>query len=431
MNQKYEPLDPELFILNRKRFTDQMKPNSIAIFHSNDMMPRNGDAFYDFRQNSDLFGLCGLDQEETILVLFPDCKKKGFDEVAFIRETNDHIKVWEGHKYTKEEARKISGITKIMWTSEMSRLLNEMILLADTIYVNTNENDAFSAAVPSRDTRYIRELKDKYPAHNYERSQTILKELAMVKSDLEVSTIQKACDITKDAFERVLKFAKPGVGEYEIEAEIIHEFIRQRATGHAYRPIIASGKNACILHYGDNNQICNDGEIILMDFGAEYANYNADLTRSIPVNGRFTLRQRSVYDAVHKAMKFAKSIMRPGILMDEYSKEVGLYIQDKLIDLKLIDQTDIKNQNPDWPAYKKFFMHGTSHHLGLDVHDLGDRYAPMSEGMVFTVEPGIYIPEEGLGIRLENDVVVTSGDPKDLMETIPLDADEIEALMNA
>ena len=253
----------------------------------------------------------------------------------------------------------------------------------------------------------------------------------MVKSDLEVSTIQKACDITKDAFERVLKFTKPGVGEYEIEAEIIHEFIRQRATGHAYRPIIASGKNACILHYGDNNQICNDGEIILMDFGAEYANFNADLTRSIPVNGRFTLRQRSVYDAVHKAMKFAKSIMRPGILMDEYSKEVGLYIQDKLIDLKLIDQTDIKNQNPDWPAYKKFFMHGTSHHLGLDVHDLGDRYAPMSEGMVFTVEPGIYIPEEGLGIRLENDVVVTSGDPKDLMETIPLDADEIEALMNA
>jgi len=392
MNHKYDPIDPELFVLNRKRFTDQMKPNSIAIFHSNDMMPRNGDAFYDFRQNSDLFGLCGLDQEETILVLFPDCRKAGFEEVAFIRETNDHIKVWEGHKYT---------------------------------------NDAFSAAVPSRDSRYIKDLKNKYPAHNFERSQTILKELAMVKSDLEVETIQKACDITKDAFERVLKFVKPGVGEYEIEAEIIHEFIRQRATGHAYHPIIASGKNACILHYGDNNQICKDGDVILMDFGAEYANYNADLTRSIPVNGRFSSRQRAVYDAVLDAMNFAKSLMQPGILMEEYSKEVGLFIQGKLVDLKLIDQTDIKNQNPDWPAYKKYFMHGTSHHLGLDVHDLGDRYAPMAKGMVFTIEPGIYIPEEGLGIRLENDVVVTAEAPRDLMATIPLEADEIEAYMNA
>jgi len=430
MKHKYDLIDSDLFILNRKRFTDQMKPNSIAIFHSNDMMPRNGDAFYDFRQNSDLFGLCGLDQEETILVLFPDCRKKGFEEVAFIRETNDHIKVWEGHKYTKEEAQKISGIDKIVWTNQMDRLMNELILLADTIYVNTNENDAFSAAVPSRDTREIRLLKDKYPAHNYERSQSILKELAMVKSDGEVAIIQKACDITKDAFLRVMAFTKPGVGEYEIEAEIIHEFIRQRATGHAYHPIIASGKNACILHYGDNNQICKDGEVILMDFGAEYANYNADLTRSIPVNGRFSARQRAVYDAVLDSMNFAKTIMRPGILMEEYNKEVGLFIQGKLVDLKLIDHTDIKNQNPDWPAYKKHFMHGTSHHLGLDVHDLGDRYAPMSEGMVFTIEPGIYIPEENLGIRLENDVVVTNGEPLDLMETIPLEADEIEAYMN-
>lgn len=431
MKHKYDLIDPALFILNRKRFTDQMKPNSIAIFHSNDMMPRNGDAFYDFRQNSDLFGLCGLDQEETILVLFPGCDKKGFEEVAFIRETNDHIKVWEGHKYTKEEAQEISGIKKIVWTNQMDRLMNELILLADTIYVNTNENDAFSAAVPSRDTRNIRLLKDKYPAHNYERSQTILKELAMVKSDGEVAVIQKACDITKAAFERVLHFVKPGVGEYEIEAEIIHEFIRQRATGHAYHPIIASGKNACILHYGDNNQICKDGDVILMDFGAEYANYNADLTRSIPVNGRFTKRQRAVYDAVLDSMNFAKSIMRPGILMEAYSKEVGLYIQGKLVDLKLIDKKDIKNQNPDWPAYKKYFMHGTSHHLGLDVHDLGNRYAPMAEGMVFTIEPGIYIPEENLGIRLENDVVVTDGAPLDLMETIPLEADEIETYMNA
>ncbi len=430
MSHRYDPINAELFILNRKRFTDQMKPNSIAIFHSNDMMPRNGDAFYDFRQNSDLFGLCGLDQEESILVLFPDCSKIGFEEVAFIRETNDHIKVWEGYKYTKEDARNVSGIQKVIWTSEMARVFNELVLLADTIYVNTNENDAFSAAVPSRDTQEIRILKDKYPAHNYERSQTILKQLAMVKSKHEVATIQKACDITKDAFERVLRFVQPGVGEYEIEAEIIHEFIRQRATGHAYHPIIASGKNACILHYGDNNQICRDGDVILMDFGAEYANYNADLSRSIPVNGRFTQRQRAVYDAVLNTMTFAKSIMRPGILMEEYSKEVGLFIQGKLVNLKLIDSTDIKNQNPDWPAYKKYFMHGTSHHLGLDVHDLGDRYAPMTVGMVFTIEPGIYIPEEGLGIRLENDVVVTNGEPNDLMRHIPIEAEEIEELMN-
>lgn len=431
MKHKYDLIDPELYIYNRKRFVEQMKPNSIAIFHSNDMMPRNGDAFYDFRQNSDLFGLCGLDQEESILVLFPDCKKPGFHEVAFIRETNDHIKVWEGHKYTKEEATKISGIEKIVWTSQMDRLMNELILMADTIYVNTNENDAFSADVPSRDTREIRLLKDKYPAHNYERSQAILKQMAMIKSETEINVIQKACDITKDAFERVLNFVEPGVGEYEIEAEIIHEFIRQRATGHAYHPIIASGKNACILHYGDNNQICQDGDVILMDFGAEYANYNADMTRSIPVNGRFTPRQRAVYDAVLNAMNFAKTIMRPGVMMEDYSKEVGEFIQGKLVDLKLIDNTDIKNARPDWPAYKKYFMHGTSHHLGLDVHDLGDRYAAMAEGMVFTIEPGIYIPEENLGIRIENDVVVTSGAPRDLMQHIPIEAEEIETIMNA
>ncbi|MBT8218702.1 MAG: aminopeptidase P family protein [Bacteroidia bacterium] len=427
---KYEPLNSELFKLNRTRFTRAMKPKSIAIFHSNDMMPRNGDAYHDFRQNSDLFGLCGLDQEETVIVLFPDCIKEKFREVAFIRETNDHIKVWEGYKYTKEEARDVSGIETIYWTSDMDHILNELILMAETIYINTNENDKFSSEVPSRDARFTEELKRRYPAHNFERSQLILKQLAMIKSKHEVNAIQKACDITKDAFERVLRFVQPGVAEYEIEAEIIHEFIRQRATGHAYHPIIASGKNACILHYGDNNQVCKDGDVILMDFGAEYANYNADLTRSIPVNGQFTDRQRRVYNAVLSSMRFAKTMLVPGTNMEDYNKEVGKFIEGQLLDLSLLDKTDIKNQNPDYPAYKKYFMHGTSHHLGLDVHDLGDRYAPMQAGMVFTCEPGIYIPEESLGIRLENDILVTDSGPIDLMATIPLEADEIEIFMN-
>lgn len=427
---KYEPLNPDLFKLNRARFTRAMKPKSIAIFHSNDMMPRNGDAYYDFRQNSDLFGLCGLDQEETVLVLFPDCIREKFREVVFIRETNDHIRIWEGHKYTKKEATEVSGIETIYWTSDMGNILKELILMAETIYVNTNENDRFSSEVLSRDARFINEIKEKYPVHNLERSQLILKQLAMIKSKYEIDAIQKACNITKDAFERVLRFVKPGVTEYEIEAEIIHEFMRQRATGHAYHPIIASGINACVLHYGDNNQVCKKGDVILMDFGAEYANYNADLTRSIPVSGQFTDRQRDVYNAVLATFKFAKTMLVPGTNMEDYNNEVGKFIEGQLLDLGLLDKTDIKNQNSDYPAYKKYFMHGTSHHLGLDVHDLGDRYAPMQAGMVFTCEPGIYIPDESLGIRLENDILVTDGGPVDLMEKIPLEAEEIESFMN-
>lgn len=428
---KYEPLDTSLFVLNRERFTAQMKPNSIAIFHSNDPMPRNGDSYYPFRQNSDLYALCGLDQEETVLVLFPDCDKKGFEEVVFIRETNEHIKVWEGHKYSRKKATNISGIKKVFWTSQMDRILKELILLSENIYVNTNENDSFSSEIPSRDHREIAKLKSFYPAHNFIRSQPILKQLAMIKSKVEVNAIQRACDITKDAFERILKFTKSGVGEYEIEAEIIHEFIRQRATGHAYNPIIASGLNACILHYNDNNQICNDGDIILMDFGAEYANYNADLSRSIPVNGKFTPRQKDVYNAVLNTFKFSKSMMTPGIKMEELNKETGKFIESELLKIKLLDKTDIKNQNPDIPAYRKYFMHGVSHHLGLDVHDLSDRYCTFAEGMVLTCEPGIYIKEEGLGIRIENDILVTDGAPFDFMETVPIEVEEIEAYMNS
>lgn len=428
---KYQPLNPELFKLNRSRFASMMLNNAIAIFQSNDMMPRNGDLFYPFRQNSDFFYLSGIDQEESVLVLFPNCPKEGFEEVLFLKETNEHIAVWEGHKYTKEEARKTSGIQKVYWLSEMDSILNEMILLARRIFVNSNENDRFSSEVPSRDIRKAAELKAKYPAHKYHRSQAILKKLAPIKSKYEVEVIQQAIDITNKTFGKVLKFVKPGVYEYEIEAEIIAEFLRNRATDHAYYPIIASGKNACVLHYVENNKACKDGDVILMDFGCEYGNYASDLSRSIPVNGRFSKRQKEVYNAVLRVMDLAKQMLVPGNTLTEYHKEVGLIMEKELLALKLISKADIKNQDPDWPAYKKYFMHGTSHHMGLDVHDLANRYDPFMSGNVFTCEPGIYIPEENLGIRLENDILITDGGPVDLMADIPILADEIEDLMNS
>ena len=428
---KYEPLNPALFALNRKRFANRMKPESIAIFQSNDLMPRNGDQYFPFRQNSDLFYLSGLDQEETVLVIYPDCVKEDFREIAFIKKPNKEIAIWEGHKYTKEEAQNISGIQKIFWLEDMNQVLNELILLAKRIYVNENENDRYNSDVPSRNLRFAKQLKDRYPAHKYHRAQPILKKMAMRKAPLETQVIQQAINITESAFRRVLEFVKPGVKEYEIEAEIIHEFIRLQANGHAYQPIIASGKNACILHYIDNNQICENGDMLLMDFGAEYANYAADLTRTIPVNGQFTPRQRAVYQSVLKVMKAATELLVPGTTIEEYHHEVGRMMESELLDLKLITKTDIKNQDPNQPAYKKYFMHGTSHHLGLDVHDLSNRYDPILAGMLFTVEPGIYIPEENMGIRLENNVLVTDHEPIDMMANIPIEIEEIEELMNA
>ncbi len=427
---KYEALNPELFKLNRARFTRQMLPNTIAIFQSSDLMPRNGDTFYPFRQNSSFFALSGLDQAESVVVLFPNCIKDGFHEIAFVKKTNDFIARWEGHKYSKAEASAISGIEKIYWLEEMDNILHELILLSSGIYLNSNENDRFHSSILSRDTRYALELKTKYPLHTFYRAAPILKNMAMIKSHYEIEVMQEACDITNKAFKRVLNFVKPNVMEYEIEAEIIHEFLRNRANGHAYEPIIASGKNACILHYCDNNQQCKDGDVILMDFGAEYANYAADLSRSIPVNGQFTTRQKAVYNSVYRVMQEAMSMLVPGTMLDEYQKEVGKLMESELLDLKLLDKTDIKNQDPNYPAYKKYFMHGTSHHLGLDVHDLANRYDPIQAGMVFTVEPGIYIEAENLGIRLENDIVVTDEGPYDLMMDIPIEAEEIEELMN-
>lgn len=428
---KYELLNSHLFQLNRERFVRELKPNTIAIFNANDMMPRTGDQFFPFRQNADLFYLSGLDQEETVLVLYPDAVRKGFREIVFTKKTNPHIVVWEGHKYTKKEAKATSGIQTIYWLEDMPNILNSLILKASAIYLNGNENSRFDSPVLARDARFAIDIRAKYPMHTILRSQPIMQKLRMIKSNYEVAVIQHAINITKKAFKRVLEFVRPGVMEYEIEAEMIHEFIRNRATGHAYEPIIASGKNACILHYNVNNQMCRNGDLLLMDFGAEYANYAADLTRTIPVNGQFTTRQRDIYQSVLKVLNDSTELLVPGITINEYHKMVGKIMESELIRLKLLDREAVKHQNPDQPLYRQYFMHGTSHHLGLDVHDLGNFHTPIQAGMLFTSEPGIYIPKEGIGIRLENDILVTDNKPMNLMKHIPIEIEEIEEYMNA
>lgn len=428
---KYLPVNEHLFTNNRKNFVSRIKPASIAIFNSNDEFPRSGDQTFVFKQNADFFYLTGIDQEQSILVLFPDCPNSLYKEVLFLRQTNEHIAVWEGHKYTKEEARKTSGIETIYWLNEFDTILHSIINYADNVYINTNENDRFGFSVPYRDLRMLDELRVKYPLHHYERSAPIMRDLRVVKSDIEVELTKKACAITRDAFIRTLKFVKPGVTEYEIEAEVTHEFLRQRATGHAYTPIIASGKNAIVLHYIENNQVCNDGDVILLDYGAEYANYNADMTRSIPVNGRFTKRQRDVYNAVLRVMREATKLIVAGAVWNDYHDEVGKIMTNELIGLGLLDKHDVEKQDPKMPAYKKYFMHGTSHHLGLDVHDFASRYKPFEVGNILTCEPGIYIPQEGLGIRIENNILITKGGNTDLMADIPVEADEIESIMNS
>lgn len=428
---KYKPLSPELFQHNRKRFIREMKPGTVAIFNSSDQMPRSGDQYFPFRQNAGMLYLTGIDQEETTLLLFPDCPREGHKEVLLIRRTNEHLAVWEGHKYTKEEAQQASGIEKVYFLDESEAVMNEMILLAEGIYLNLNENDRYLSPVETRDLRFAKYVRDRYPAHALYRSQPILKKLQTVKSQWEVDATQHCIDITGKAFQRVLDFVRPGVWEYEVEAEVIHEFIRNAATGHAYTPIIASGKNACVLHYIENNQQCQDGDVLLMDFGCEYANYNADLTRSIPVSGQFTDRQRAVYKSVLHVMKEAKAMLVPGNTLEEYHKEVGKIMESELISLGLISRDDVEKQDKERPAYKKYFMHGTSHHLGLDVHDLMHRYEPFRAGMIFTCEPGIYIPEENLGIRLENDILITDHGPVDMFKNIPIDPEEIEELMHS
>ena len=428
---KYLPVNQQLFLYNRKNFVSVLKPLSIAIFNANDEFPRSGDQTFVFKQNADFFYLTGIDQEQSILILFPDCPNTLYREVLFLRQTSEHIAVWEGHKYTKEEAKQVSGIKSVFWLSEFDAILHSIINYAENIYINTNENDRFSFDVPYRDLRMLDKLRVQYPLHHYQRSAPIMRDLRAVKSEIEIELTKRACAITRDAFIRTLKFVKPGVTEYEIEAEVTHEFLRQRATGHAYSPIIASGKNAIVLHYIDNNQVCNDGDVILFDFGAEYANYNADMSRSVPVSGRFTKRQRQVYDAVLKVMREATKLIVAGAVWNDYHDEVGKIMTSELIGLGLLDKYDVEKQDPKMPAYKKYFMHGTSHHLGLDVHDFASRYKPFEVGNILTCEPGIYIPQENLGIRLENNILITKGGNIDLMADIPIDGDEIESIMNS
>jgi Xaa-Pro aminopeptidase len=427
---KYLPISNRLFTLNRKNFVSRLKPCSLAIFHSNDEFPRNGDQNFLFKQNPDFFYLSGIDQEQSILILFPDCPNLIYKEVLFLRQTNEHIAIWEGHKYTKEEAKAASGIENVFWLSEFETILHAIINYADHVYINTNENDRYSHSVPYRDIRMFESLCAKYPLHHYERSALILRDLRVIKSDIEVELTKKACDITRDAFVRVLKFVKPGVAEYEIEAEVTHEFLMQRATGHAYSPIIASGKNAIVLHYTENNQVCKDGEVILFDFAAEYANYNADMSRSIPVNGRYSKRQLDVYNAVLRVMRAATKLIVSGAKWNEYHDEVGRIMTSELIGLRLLDKHDVAKQDPKMPLYKKYFMHGTSHHLGLDVHDFASRYKSFEVGNILTCEPGIYIPEEGLAVRIENDILITENGNIDLMADIPVEAEHIEEIMN-
>jgi Xaa-Pro aminopeptidase len=430
---RYKQINKSLYIINRKRLVAELKSGSLAVFNSNDTMPTNADGTMRFRQNNDLFYLTGVDQEETILILFPDYPDKKFREVLFLRETSELIATWEGHKLTKEEARALTGIETVLWTSEFNKLLNTMLTMggAEFIYLNTNEHYRAEAAVETRDSRFIKWCKEKYPLHKYERIAPIMSKLRSIKSKEEVDQLQIACDITESAFRRVLKFVKPGVKEYEIEAEFIHEFLRKGSRGFAYEPIIASGANSCVLHYIENDKACKAGDVLLLDVGAEYGNYNADMTRTIPVNGKFTKRQKDVYNAVLRIKRAAMKLLKPGVQYFDYHKEVQKITENELIKLKLIDKTDLKNQHPAKPLFMKYFMHGTGHHLGLDVHDTGNMYSKMQVGMVWTIEPGIYIKEEGLGVRLENNVVLSKNGVKDLMKNIPVEAEEIEDLMNS
>lgn len=426
---KYLPLDPAIFIQNRKNFVARMDKNAIAIFNSNDELPNNGDALHKFKQNSDLYWLSGIDQEDTMVILFPGNPDPKFREVLVLVRPNEMKEKWDGKRLRAEEAKKISGISTILWLDSLEAVLQGWIHLADIIYLNTNENDRKGSLVPVRDYRFAETMKQRYPLHQYKRSARIMKDLRAIKSAQEVVVMQKAIDITHVTFERLLKFIKPGVMEYEIEAEIWHSFLSQRASGPAYGSIIASGDNARILHYVNNNQECKDGDLVLMDFGAEYGGYCADLTRTVPVSGKFTKRQREVYDTCLKLHNYAKSILKPGISIIDYTDKVGAEATKLFVKLGLLSPSDIKNEDKENRAYRKYLYHGISHHLGIDVHDLGTRTEPIKPGMVFTIEPGIYIEEEQMGIRIENNVWITKTGNKDLMAKIPITSEEIETHM--
>ena len=429
---KYDPIDSSLFIKNRKNFTNQMQPKSLAVFNSNDIYPISADSTMPFEQHRDIFYLSGIDQEESILVLFPDCPKEKHREILFLKETNEHIAIWEGKKLTQKNAFTISGVKTVYWLQDMEKIMFEIMTQCDTVYINTNEHYRANVETETREDRYTKWLKNRFPAHAVAKSNPILQQLRSVKDKIEIDLIQHACNITEKGFRRLLSFVKPGVWEYDIEAEFTHELLINRSRKFAYPPIIASGNNANILHYTENNKQCKDGELILMDIAAEYANYSSDMTRTIPASGKFTDRQKLVYNAVNRVKKEATKMLIAGTDWNDYNMEVGKIMTSELLDLKLLDKADIKNEDPNWPAYKKYFMHGTSHHMGLDTHDYGILTEPMQANMVLTVEPGIYIPEEGFGIRLEDNIVIQkSGAPFNLMQNIPIEADDIENLMNS
>jgi len=431
MNMKYLPIDSKLFTKNRAKFVAQMIPNSIAVFNSNDIFSTGADSTLPFHQHRNIFYLSGVDQEESILVLFPDAKNQKHKEILFLKETNDHIAIWEGAKLNKIQATETSGVQTVYWLDEFESVFEQLMSEAKTVYFNNNNHYRQAVEMETREDRFIKTVKQKFPNHKIEHNFPIMEVLRGVKEQEEIALIQNACDITEKGFKRVLGFVKPGVMEYEIEAEYAHEFLKNRSKGFAYTPIIGSGYNACVLHYIENNQICKAGDMLLMDVGAEYANYSSDMTRTIPVSGRFTARQKAVYQAVLNVKNEATKMLLPGTLWEEYHVEVGKLMTSELLGLGLIDRADVQNENPERPAYKKYFMHGTSHHMGLDTHDFGPLKTPMKANMVFTVEPGIYIPEEKMGIRLEDDVVIQpKGTPINLMKNIPIEIDEIEMLMN-
>lgn len=427
---RYVPAPNDLYIDNRKKLIEKLLPNSIVIVESNDVMPTNADGSMGFRQNSDLFYLSGIDQEETILIVYPEAKDPAMRAILFVRETSEKIAIWEGAKLTREQATERSGIKTVYWTHEFNSILKGLMADADYVYVSTNEHTRRVNEVETRNYRLIQALKHDYPVHQYRRLAPIISRLRSMKHPLEIEMIKTACDITEKGFRRLLSFVKPGITEYEIEAELMHEFLCNRSRGFAYGPIIASGAGSCVLHYVENDKTCQDGDILLLDVAAEYANYASDLTRCLPVNGQFTPRQKAVYNAVLRVHKQAVQMLKPGNTIKKVNEDVGLLVEKELVELGLITTDDIRNQNPAWPAYKKYFMHGTSHFMGLDVHDVGYFNEPIQPGMVFTCEPGIYIREENLGIRIENDILISENGPVDLMRTIPIEADEIEALMN-
>lgn len=426
---KYLPIPSGLYEQNRKRFTEKMKPNSVAIFPASPTFPKSGDGTYGYKPDADVMWLSGIVQEKTIVVLYPDNPDKSMTEVLVLLRPNELLEKWVGHKLRKEEATAISGIKNVQWLDGFDTMLQVMMNSADHVYLSTNEHNRLDTELPRTDLLFVQEVMKKYPLHRYERAARIMKEVRAIKTKEEVAVTKEAIAITAKAFDRVLKFVQPGVMEYEIEAEITHEFLRNRATGHAYGCIIASGDRARTLHYEDNNQECKDGELLLMDFGAEYGNYNADMTRTIPVNGKFTKRQKEVYDACLAVHNHGKKILKPGILFPDYVKSINAEMEKQLLKIGLISKADIKNQDPANPAFRKYFYHGVSHHLGLVVHDVGSYTDAVKEGMLFTIEPGIYVEEEQMGIRIENNIWITKTGNTDLFKGIPITTEEIEAVM--